>query len=464
MNCPKCGKELLDGRLYCEHCGGEINLGPEFEAEIEQSMAESIQGLAEEVSVKTEEAAAPTKKKKRSILFFLIGSFFTIVVFVLSTLFSGGMTIWKCSTFFQEKLVDQYLEEGAYVEAISYMNSVIEKAPDNVRYQFKLSEIYLEQGKAGSALEIYKSVVEDAKYTLDEQISAVEYIIKYYAEVENYQGIAEYLETLQDENIKMAFMEYMFGTVEFNRPEGTYATMITLKLSTDGIGTIYYTTDGTEPNESSQVFQNTIFLEPGDNVISAVFINDYGVASQVVTKNYFIESRKVSPPEILTYSGSYNCPVKIQIASSPDSTVYYTDDGSIPTRNSKKYTGEFYIPTGKSVFKFVAIGYTGDSSDVITRNFQVTLDTEMTENDAKALLVKYQEDKLGVAADNAGHIAQDETHIYIYEYLYPMTVEVGVDCYYFAEVSRDITTMEQHRTNKYFGVNIRTGDIYTFNN
>jgi hypothetical protein len=78
--------------------------------------------------------------------------------------------------------------------------------------------------------------------------------------------------------------------------------------------------------------------------------------------------------------------------------------------------------------------------------------------------VKYQEDKLGVAADNAGHIAQDETHIYIYEYLYPMTVEVGVDCYYFAEVSRDITTMEQHRTNKYFGVNIRTGDIYTFNN
>ena len=463
MNCPKCGRELLDGRLYCEHCGGEVNLVPEFEAEIEQSMAESIQGIAEEVAEEKEVIIA-SEKMKNGVLFFLVAVFFSIVVFTVSTFVSGGMTIWKYSTFFQEKLVDQYLKEEAYEEAIAYMNSVIEKDPDNVKYQFKLSEIYKQQSNTDKTLEIYKNIVENPKYTMDEQITAVEYIIKHYAAQENYQRIAEYLETLQDENIRLAFMEYLPGTVEFNRPEGTYATMITLKLSTDGIGTIYYTTDGTEPNESSQVFQNTIFLEPGDNVISAVFINDYGVASPVITKNYFIESRKVSPPEVLTYSGTYNCPVKIQIASSSDSTVYYTDNGSIPNSNSKKYTGEFYIPAGKSVYKFVAIGYTGDVSDIVTRNFQVTLDTSMTEEDAKALLVKYQEEKLGVIADNAGYIPQDETHIYIYEYLYPMTVEVGVDCYYFAEVSRDITTMEQHRTNKYFGVNIRTGDIYTFNN
>ena len=464
MNCPKCGKELLDGRLYCEHCGGEINLVPEFEAEIEQSMAESIQGIVEEVSSQSQEVAKSQKSKKFSVLFFVIGAFVTILVFVLSTAVSGGMTVWKYSTFIQEKLVDRYLEEEAYEEAIAYMDSVIEKAPDNVVYRFKLGEIYLKQGNIDRALEIYKGIVGNAEYTLDEQIAAVEYIIKYYTVTENYLEIAEYLETVQDENIKMAFMEYMSGTVEFNRPEGTYATMITLKLNSDGIGTIYYTTDGTEPNADSQVFQNTIFLEPGDNVISAVFINDYGVASPVVTKKYFIESRKVSPPEILTYSGTYNCPVKIQIAQNSESTIYYTDDGSTPTRNSKKYTGEFYIPYGKSVYKFVAIGYNGDSSDVVTRNFQVTLDTKMTVEDAKMLLVKHQENQLGISADNAGHIAQDDTHIYIYEYLYPMTVEVGVDCYYFAEVSRDVTTNEQHRTNKYFGVDIRTEKIYTFNN
>ena len=101
MNCPKCGKELLDGRLYCEHCGGEINLVPEFEAEIEQSMAESIQGIVEEVSSQSQEVAKPQKSKKFSVLFFVIGAFVTILVFVLSTAVSGGMTVRKYSTFIQ---------------------------------------------------------------------------------------------------------------------------------------------------------------------------------------------------------------------------------------------------------------------------------------------------------------------------------------------------------------------------
>jgi hypothetical protein len=261
----------------------------------------------------------------------------------------------------------------------------------------------------------------------------------------------------------MAFWEYMSGIVEFSRPEGTYATMITLKLLSDGIGTIYYTTDGSTPDVTSQVYQNMIFLEPGDNEISAVFINEYGVAGPVVTKKYFIESRKVSPPEILTYSGSYTRPIKIHAVANVDSTIYYTDDGSTPNRNSKKYLGEFYAPLGKSVYKFIAIGYNGDASEVVTRNIQVTLNTEITTEEAKDLLVKYHEENYGAVSDGLGHIVQDDTHIFIYEYLYPMTTEAGADCYYFAEVSRDITTQEQYRTERYFGVNVKTGEVYTFN-
>ena len=51
MNCPKCGKELVDGHLYCEACGQEINLVPEFEAEVEDSMAESIKGIIDDAGL-----------------------------------------------------------------------------------------------------------------------------------------------------------------------------------------------------------------------------------------------------------------------------------------------------------------------------------------------------------------------------------------------------------------------------
>lgn len=462
MNCPKCGKELLEGHLYCENCGGEINLVPEFETEIEKSMAESMQGIIENVAPEVE-ARVERKPKKSSKIFFIVGGFAVILVFFLAAISSGGITVWKNSTFIQEMFVEYYLDDGDFETAIDYMESVIEKAPENVNYRFKMGEIYMQQGNADKALEIYKTVAGSPQYTVDEQIAATEYIIDYYTAMGKYEEIAEYLITVQDENIKMAFMEYMSGTVTFSQPEGTYATMITLKLSSDGIGKIYYTTDGTKPDKNSLIYQNTIFLEPGDNVVSAVFINDYGVSSPVVTKNYHIESKKVSPPEVLTYSGTYTCPVKMQVAASEESTVYYTTDGSTPTRKSTRYTGEFYLPLGKSVYKFIAVGYNGEASEVVTRNIQITLDTEMTTSDAENLLVQYHVENFGAVSDGAGHIVQDDTHILIYEYLYPMTVEVGVDCYYFAEVSRDTTTQEQHRTNRYFGVDVRSGDIYTFN-
>lgn len=463
MNCPKCGKELLEGRLYCEHCGGEINLVPEFEAEIEQSMAESIQGIAEDVGFKAEVSVEHSPSAKGVFVFTFLTCLAAMLVFMVSTVFSSGITIWKHSTFIQEMLISHYLENEEYEEAIASMEGVIKKEPNNISYMFKLSDMYMQKGNAEQALQIYKDIVDDDKYTLDEQIFAVEKIIKYYANRDDFQQIADYLETVQDENIKMAFMEYMSGMVEFSRPEGTYATMITLKLLSDGIGTIYYTTDGTKPDTKSQVYQNMIFLEPGDNVISAVFVNDYGVSSQIITKKYFIESRKVSPPEVLTYSGSYTRPVKVEVAASVDSTIYYTDDGSIPSRNSKRYMGELYAPLGKSVYKFVAIGYNGESSDVVTRNIQVTLNTQISPEEAKDLLIQYQMEKNGAISDGMGHIVQDETHIFIYEYLYPMTSESNKDCYYFAEVSRDITNQEQYRTNRYFAVDVTSGDIYTFN-
>ena len=462
MNCPKCGKELLEGQLYCENCGGEINLVPEFETEVEKSMAESLQGIIEDVAPEVE-ARIEYRAKKSSKAFYIVGGFAVILVFILSAISSGGITICKNSTFIQEMFVEYYLGDGDFETAIEYMESVIEKEPGNVNYHFKLGEIFMQQENTERALEIYKMVAESPQYTVDEQIAATEYIIDYYTAMGKYDAISEYLTTVQDENIKMAFMEYMTGGVTFSQPEGTYATMITLKLFSDGIGKIYYTTDGTEPNQNSLVYQNTIFLDPGENVISAVFINDYGVSSPVVTKKYHIESKKVSPPEVLTYSGNYTCPVKMQVMTSEYSTVYYTTDGSVPNQSSNRYTGEFYLPLGKSVYKFIAIGYNGEVSEVVTRNIQITLDTEMTAADAKDRLVQYQVETWGAVPDGAGHVVQDDTHILIYEYLYPMTVKVGVDCYYFAEVSRDTITLEQHRTNRYFGVDVRSGEIYTFN-
>ena len=48
MKCPNCGCEIPDGYLYCEKCGSEIQMVPDFEPEIENSIIETLSTVAED--------------------------------------------------------------------------------------------------------------------------------------------------------------------------------------------------------------------------------------------------------------------------------------------------------------------------------------------------------------------------------------------------------------------------------
>jgi len=51
MKCPNCGSKLQEGLLYCEKCGGDIHIVPDFEPELEENMQESLQQIAEAVGI-----------------------------------------------------------------------------------------------------------------------------------------------------------------------------------------------------------------------------------------------------------------------------------------------------------------------------------------------------------------------------------------------------------------------------
>ena len=53
MKCPNCGEELKEGFLYCEKCGEEIRIVPDFEPEIENSIIETLSAVVEEMAPDT---------------------------------------------------------------------------------------------------------------------------------------------------------------------------------------------------------------------------------------------------------------------------------------------------------------------------------------------------------------------------------------------------------------------------
>ena len=50
MKCPHCGSDMKPEQVFCEHCGKERLLVPVFEPEIEDSVAESMSTIVQELS------------------------------------------------------------------------------------------------------------------------------------------------------------------------------------------------------------------------------------------------------------------------------------------------------------------------------------------------------------------------------------------------------------------------------
>lgn len=50
MICPRCGYEMKEEHLYCERCGAEIQIVPDFEPEIQNSIEETLSTVAEEIN------------------------------------------------------------------------------------------------------------------------------------------------------------------------------------------------------------------------------------------------------------------------------------------------------------------------------------------------------------------------------------------------------------------------------
>ena len=72
--------------------------------------------------------------------------------------------------------------------------------------------------------------------------------------------------------------DYVSSAPEFSLKEGTYDEVQQVTLTSATGGTIYYTTDGSDPTESSTEYKEAVLLQSeGDTEIRAIAVNnDYG--------------------------------------------------------------------------------------------------------------------------------------------------------------------------------------------
>lgn len=171
-------------------------------------------------------------------------------------------------------------------EAVYQTDYCLSEEPDNVELLLLKLHIYLQQSMKEEALETaYLILTYDS-----ENEEALECIITEYIENEDYLKLSKFLEKCSVAKIRQKYSQYLASFPEYSEAEGEYDTAISLKLFSAGNGDIYYTLDGTTPSKYSTRYTSPIKLISGGYLVSSVYINEYGISSEVVIKKYFIQS------------------------------------------------------------------------------------------------------------------------------------------------------------------------------
>ena len=168
-------------------------------------------------------------------------------------------------------------QEGSYAEASRLIDRALQSPEDgsftDEQLYLKKAEYTQQAGDNDQALSIAMRVVKNTREGQPEFDEAWERIVSICIEEEEFGKLATLLEGSGVESVKSRYYNYLVYDPVFRDPPGTYEESLVLYIESQGEGAVFYTLDGTEPTEKSNLYSGPITLRPGIYTIKAFFIN-----------------------------------------------------------------------------------------------------------------------------------------------------------------------------------------------
>ncbi|MCL2719632.1 MAG: chitobiase/beta-hexosaminidase C-terminal domain-containing protein [Lachnospiraceae bacterium] len=466
MDCPKCGFILIDDRWICENCGAEIQMVPDFEPELENSISEVLLNVAdeinpgrkEEVPEKTEEIIPKPKLKKvdnnNKLKRYLIITL-SILVF-LSITIPVSISIYRNNSApYQISRARVYEEMGDYENAILRIKRADRIRPNDAEIRLLWAAYCFSNEDYDKAVEILLEMISSPRFTWAEKDICYDNIIFIWHMMGKYQEINDLVRASRDESLITEYQHYLSWPPVFGEESGEFNGSLLLELRNNAEGKIYFTLDGTEPTAQSRVYTEPILLEAGDYTITAVFENKFGILSDIVSQNYFINIKKPDSPGVPLSSGRYIEQELIIVDVPEGSEVFFTTDGSLPTMESELYEGPVTMALGYTVYNFIAINAEGVSSEVVTREFNFRLNSDITPETAVANVFNAQL-RRGRIVSLDGKAMDEEGY---FDYVIDSVIEIaGKGLFYMIYEYYYLSGEEPQRTGHIFAASAFTGE------
>ena len=470
---------MEEGKLLCEYCGYEVKIVPEFDIELEDRLKESISSMMEDMAEENMADRASDQGSDRGFeedIKESVSDYFpqktiwlskikkAVLILTLFTITAGGiavLTVHMVNDHRYNSFDYQYdkavvcAAHNNYSEAVGYLERALAIDPEDLDARFLLAKYYEKNGQQQSTISLLRELLDiDTVYEKRDEV--YDMLLNIYESQKEYVQMSELLEECDVSRIVSKYNKYIALRPEFNKQGGVYDELISISLKGNTQGFVYYTLDGTTPTDHSDVYETPILLESGEYTIKAKFVNMYGIESEVETQHYYINLSIPDSPVISLDSGTYKEPALIEVHRDYGTKVYYTTDGSVPAKNSSRYTDPIEMPYGISNFSFIAIDESGLGSEVVNRTYHL----EIQANFDPELALQVLRNNLwadGKLSDVEGSVpnklgknqykvrtlfAADETVYYI---VYEEYVDV---------------TGEVHDTRNIYAIDANTADLY----
>lgn len=408
MKCPNCGQDMQEGHLICEGCGYEIRIVPDFDPNSDNIID---QNTVDDLLENNNEIKDDSDSKDDDFIDEISSAFsihkriITVALIIVGALALVGIAVWAIlrmnSLDYQLNSVKRQAEMGKYESAIRSLENIYVTHPEECDILFLESEYYQKLSKNDLAIDTLFRIINSDVFDINDIYSAYDKLIGVYSIDGNYIAINDLLQNCEYSEITQAYKDYMVEEPIVSIDSGEYQSEIEVRLITNIEGSIYYTLDGSVPNNTSTKYEGPIFLETGEYTLTCLLINKYGLTSDIVVRDYSIISNIPDEPLINAESDTYIVPILITVEVPENTTVYYTTDKSTPTVESTKYIDPIPMPVGYSNFTFVAIDEDGVSSESVVRSYHLSFPDGISNNTAISLL----KDRLverGLLIDNTG--------------------------------------------------------------
>ncbi len=360
MKCEICGAEIPEGSLYCEKCGKDVHLVPDFtefavnkaEETVKSIVSEfdddetdfgrSPEGANDERPVRKKENSDDLKPKYGWIRFALLAA----AVVVLAMVSLGFINRYSNTEYLLES-ARNHADAGDRAKAKAILEALEVTGSDDVDVLLYLAELYKEDGEDIKYENLLLQIIGLGFATSEQNATAYEKLLAIYYQNEDYVSMADILYTCNNVEIKEQFVEFCLMIPELSLESGYYGTDQILKMTIPGNGKIYYTLDGSDPDENSDEYRVPLLLTKGEYELKVCAINSYGVRGPVIDASFVIESE--AEYETITPTQGQNI-IDENNNGIPDADEFellipggisgYTDDGDVILSDGRRISPE----------------------------------------------------------------------------------------------------------------------------